>query len=229
MAEKTQFNIPLLMVNAEPKRERRDAVENRERILETAVSLFAEQGVHTISMADIAKAAGVGKGTLYRRFANKGELCLALMDTQMRDFQNDSFARMQQSAIDGVPPLTQLTQFIDSLIYFTEAHAPLLCEVQREGMLDGLSDERAQLPHFWQHMTVSGLLKTAVFNNQLSPTIDIEYTADALLAPLKADIFRFQRTVRGFSLERISAGLQQLIMGLSHIDIPESIDRSIVG
>lgn len=221
MAEKRQYNIPLLMVNVEPKRERRDAVENRERILKTAVSLFAEQGVHHVNMADIAKVAGVGKGTLYRRFANKGELCLALMDSQMRDFQNKTFAQMQQSTVEGMPPLVQLTQFIDSLIYFTEAHAPLLCEVQHEGMLDGLSDEHAQLPHFWQHMTVSCLLKTAVYNNQLSPAIDIEYTADAILAPLKADIFRFQRTVRGFSLERISAGLQQLIMGLSHIDIPE--------
>lgn len=221
MAINKQNNIPLQMINAEPKRERRDAVENRERILETAVSLFTAQGVQQVSMADIATAAGVGKGTLYRRFANKGELCLALMDSQMRDFQNKTFADMQQSVIDGVPPLTQLTQFVDSLIYFTEDHAPLLCEVQREGMLEGLSDEHMQRPHIWQHMTIYGLLKTAVFNKQLPPAIDIEYTADAILAPLQADIFRFQRTARGFSLERISAGLQQFIMGLSHIDIPE--------
>jgi len=221
MAQKNQSSIPLMLVNAEPKRERRDAVENRARILETAVSLFAEQGVSQVSMADIAKAAGVGKGTLYRRFANKAELCLALMDTQMRDFQNDTFLRMQQSATDSVPPLEQLTQFIDSLVHFTETHSPLLCEVQREGMLEGISDELVQLPHFWQHMTICGLLKTAVFNKQLSPTIDIDYTADALLSTLKADIFRFQRTGRGFSVERISAGLQLFITGLSRIEIPE--------
>lgn len=218
MAEKTETNIPLQMMKAEPKRERRDAVENRKRILETAVSLFAEQGVHAVNMADVAKAAGVGKGTLYRRFANKGELCLALLDTQMRDFQNKTFAYMQQSAADSVPSLVQLTQFIDSLIYFTEDHAPLLCEVQREGMLEESSDADAQRPHIWQHMTVSGLLKTAVFNNEIPPTIDIDYTSDAILAPLKADIFRFQRTIRGFSLARISAGLQRLIMGLRYID-----------
>ncbi len=214
-------SIALTMSGATPKRERRDAVKNRERILKTAVSLFAQHGVRQVSMADIAKAAGVGKGTLYRRFANKGELCLALMDTQMRDFQNDTFLLMQQSAADGVPPLEQLCGFIDSLVHFTEAHSPLLCEVQRAGMLEGLSDERIQLPHFWQHMTIASLLKTAVFNNQLSPIIDIDYTADALLSPLKADIFRFQRTVRDFPLERISAGLQLFITGLSRIEILE--------
>ena len=221
MTEKEPSSIPLLMIKTEPKRERRDAVENRARILKTAVSLFAQYSVREVSMADIAKAAGVGKGTLYRRFANKGELCLALMDTQMRDFQNETFAHMQQSAMDDVPPLEQLTAFIDTLVYFTEDHSPLLCEVEREGMLEGVSDERIQLPHFWQHMTIASLLKTAVFNKTLSPTIDIEYTADALLSSLKADIFRFQRTVRGFSLERISAGLQLFITGLSRIEIPQ--------
>lgn len=218
MAEKEENTISLTVVDSASKPERRDAVENRARILQTAEFLFTEQGVHNVNMADIAKAAGVGKGTLYRRFANKGELCLALLDTQMRDFQNGILSRMQQLTTDGVPKLEQLDQFIDALVYFTETHAPLLCEVQREGMLMDMDEARVQLPHFWQHMTISGLLKTAVAEGELSAGVDIDYVSDALLAPLKADIFHFQRTSRGFSLERISAGLRQIISGLSQID-----------
>jgi len=194
--------------------QRRDAAANRERILAAAEKLFARHGVADVTMADVAQEAGVGKGTLYRRFTNKGELCLALMDSQMTEFQNNMLARMQRMSADGVPRLTQLDQFIDALVYFTDAHSPLLCEVQREGLIQGVEGSGLQLPHFWQHMTVSGLLKAAVAQGELPSDLDIDYFADALLAPLKADIFRFQRQARGFSLERISAGLRLIVRGL---------------
>ena len=87
----------------ERKSERRDAAENREHILRIAESLFAEQGVASVNMADIAKAAGVGKGTLYRRFANKGELCLALMDDQFREFQDIMLDRFRQLTRERPP------------------------------------------------------------------------------------------------------------------------------
>lgn len=208
---------PVDEVGTTQRSERRDAAANRLLILQTAEKLFAEQGVEDVNMADIAQAAGVGKGTLYRRFSNKGELCLALMDSQMADFQNGMLARMRQLSARGVPNLEQLDQFLDALVHFTDTHSPLLCVVQREGLLQG-TDNSLQMPHFWQHMTVSGLLKTAVAAGELSPDLDVDYLADALLAPLKADIFRFQREVRGFSLERISAGLRALVNGLCYYE-----------
>jgi AcrR family transcriptional regulator len=197
--------------------ERRDAAANRARILETAEKLFARHGVAAVSMADIAQAADVGKGTLYRRFANKGELCLALLDSQMMEFQNNMLARMQQMAAEGIPRLEQLEQFLDALVYFTDIHIPLLSEVEREGLLQDVGGS-LQFPHFWQHMTVSGLLKAAAANGELVPELDTDYLADAILSPLKADIFRFQRVVRGFSLERISAGLRLLVAGLAYVE-----------
>ena len=194
--------------------ERRDAAANRSKILETAERLFNQYGVANVNMADIAQAAEVGKGTLYRRFANKGELCLALMDTQMADFQNGMLARMQQMNVDGTPKLEQLAQFIDALVYFTDTHSPLLCEVQREGLIPNIADTRLQLPHFWQYMTVSGLLRAAAAAGEIPANLDTDYLADALLSPMKADFFQFQKSNRGFSLERISAGLRTLLSGL---------------
>jgi AcrR family transcriptional regulator len=212
--------ISLGSIGSAKRTERRDAAENRTLLLQTAESLFAQYGVTEVNMADIAQAAGVGKGTLYRRFANKAELCLALLDTQMADFQNTMLERMRQMSENGVPSLSQLEQFLDALVYFTDVHSPLLCEVQREGLL-GNFDERHQRPHFWQHMTVSGLLQTAVANGELSTSLDIPYLSDALLAPLHANIFYFQRVGRGFSLERISAGLCSILRGLQHIQEEE--------
>ena len=200
------------------RQERRDAAANRARILQTAEKLFAEHGVANVNMADIAQAAEVGKGTLYRRFTNKAELCLALMDTQMVEFQNGILSRLQQMSAQNTPKMDQLDQFIDALIYFTDAHAPLLCEVQRAGLLQEQDPDGLELPHFWQYMTVNGLLRAAVLNGELSDTLDVDYLADAILAPLKADIFYYQREVRGFSLERISAGLRLMLAGLRHCD-----------
>lgn len=64
-----------------PRALRRDAVRNRERLLAAARELFAEQGFD-VTLDDIARHAGIGVGTAYRRFANKGELLNALYAEQ---------------------------------------------------------------------------------------------------------------------------------------------------
>jgi AcrR family transcriptional regulator len=191
--------------------ERADAAANRRLILQTAERLFEEHGVAEVTMADIAAAAGVGKGTLYRRFDNKAELALALLDGQTRDFQNGVLNQLRIYEEQGTPFVDRLDYFLDALVRFTDAHVPLLCVVQSEGMIE---DRELSRPYHWQHLTVSALLERAAAAAELPPTLDISYTADALLAPLRADIFRYQRAARGFSIERISSGLRDLLHAL---------------
>lgn len=194
------------------RQERADAAANRALILETAERLFAEHGVAAVNMADIAEEAGVGKGTLYRRFANKAELCMALLDTQLQEFQETMLARMRAQTAEGVSYREQLDQFIDSLVYFTEIHAPLLCEVQRSDL--AAEGPNLNRPHYWLHMTIRGLLQKAVQARELPTHLDVDYLAEAILSPLRTEVFAFQRVTRGFSLERISAGLRSLVGGL---------------
>jgi AcrR family transcriptional regulator len=192
--------------------ERRDAVVNRQLILEAAQDLFDQYGVAAVNMADIATAAGVGKGTLYRRFANKGELCLALMDDQMRTFQDRMLKQMRLESAENVPYLDQLAHFLDALVYFVDIHIPLLCEAAQ---LAPTLENAVHRPHFWQYMTVRGLLESAEKAGELRPGLDSAFSAEALLAPITAQTFRYQRQVLNFSLERISAGLQAFVMGLA--------------
>lgn len=65
-------------------RERSDAARNRRVILDAAERLITERGVDAVSMDDIAAAAGVGKGTLFRRFGDRTGLIKALVN-QYRD------------------------------------------------------------------------------------------------------------------------------------------------
>jgi AcrR family transcriptional regulator len=212
----TQIDVAMITGDgAPPRRERSDAAANRKLILAAAENLMAERGVEAVTMAEIAQAAGVGKGTLYRRFTNKPQLCLALMNEQMLSFQNDVLACLQEQATRDVPFMQQLSSFLESLVYFTDIHLPLLCEVQRAGLISTVDEQ--EMPHVWQYMTAKGLLNAAVQSGELSTAIDIEYMADALLAPLRVTLFRYQREVRAFSLQRIVAGLQTLASGLATV------------
>jgi len=88
--------LPLFDGGPGPK-VRADAARNRARILEVAEALVAEAGIEAVSMEDVARAACVGTGTLYRRFGDRAGLAFALLDQQTRDFQN--------ALISGPPPL----------------------------------------------------------------------------------------------------------------------------
>jgi AcrR family transcriptional regulator len=64
---------------------RRDAERNRQRILDAAREAFAEEGL-AVTLDEIAHRAGVGVGTVYRRFPDKEQLIDALFEHQMQEF-----------------------------------------------------------------------------------------------------------------------------------------------
>jgi AcrR family transcriptional regulator len=64
---------------------RRDAERNRQRILDAAAEAFAAEGL-SITLDEIARRAGVGVGTIYRRFPDKEQLIDALFERQMQEF-----------------------------------------------------------------------------------------------------------------------------------------------
>jgi AcrR family transcriptional regulator len=68
---------------------RSDAARNRERLLETAAELFADQGLQA-SVDDVARRAGVGMGTLYRHFPTKEALISELLQELLRGVLEDA-------------------------------------------------------------------------------------------------------------------------------------------
>ena len=73
-------------------RERADAARNRARVLAAAERLFAERGAADVTMEDIARAAGVGRGTLYRRYPDRAAIAVALLDEHERSRRSGSCA-----------------------------------------------------------------------------------------------------------------------------------------
>src|SRR4051794_27535899 len=86
---------------------RRDAALNRERLLAAARELFADRGLD-VTLNDIARHAGVGVGTAYRRFANKGEVIEALFEQSLEDI-----AAVAREALDDPDPWLGLVGFLE--------------------------------------------------------------------------------------------------------------------
>lgn len=207
---------PLVVLNNEDspaeRTERSDAAANRRRILVAAEKLFAEHGAHAVNMADIAKAAKVGQGTLYRRFSNKGELCLALLDSQMADFQNSVLLHLGEMTQARSPFLAQLDWFLDAMVYFHERHLPLLCVAASDLPILQIGRPSAWV---WEQLTVRGLLQSALRKDEIrregALQLDVPVYADLLLAPLQPGAFELARHIDQYSLERISAGVRMLV------------------
>lgn len=90
---------------------RRDAAENRERVLAAAVALFARQG-RDVSMATIADEAGVGVGTLYRRYPTR-ELLLQALTERSFELVLGAIGRAHQ---ESGPGIRKLELFYDATI-----------------------------------------------------------------------------------------------------------------
>lgn len=188
--------------------ERRDAARNRATILATARELFERRGVTCVTMEEISREAGVGKGTLYRRFPNKVDLCQALLDESTRRLQSETLQIL--SGADAAP-LEKLGLFFERLVCFTEQNLDLLYG-GHEVLIGG--DRLAQFSHpahDWQRSTVLGLLRAAVRAGDLDADADLQYLSEALLAPLNVDLYYHQRRVEGLPPGRISAGMKSLV------------------
>lgn len=208
---------------APERQERRDARENRERILAAAKDLFATRGVAATTMKDVAEAAGVGKGTLYRHFAHKGELCGAMLHEDVIAFRN-----RVGPLLDGVKseasPLARLDILLTERLRMTELHLPLFAAIEEATM--GGRPARPFRGRFgtWTHERIVALLAEAVAQGEVLP-LDLDFTADAILEVMAPALYSFQRHTSGYSLERIVAGLRRLFVDGLRADSRRHNDR----
>ena len=194
-------------VAARCRPERRHAAEFDCRILAAARSLFSTLGVAAVSMHQVAMAACVGQGTLYRRYANKGELCLDLLGEQGHMLQTETEAFLAQTATTSAR--TRLDGVLERLVRFEEANWQLLSAIV-EASCGGRRDLQYRNPLVqWLHSAIASLLEEAVTRHELPP-VDVTYTADALLSALAVDLYLYQRQERGFSPERILQGVRRI-------------------
>ncbi|MGQ0777782.1 MAG: TetR/AcrR family transcriptional regulator [Pseudonocardiales bacterium] len=186
--------------------ERADAARNRRALLSAAHRIVAEQGVDALSMDRVAAAAGVGVGTVYRRFGDRTSLAYALLDDGERQFQ--------AAFISGPPPLGPGAPDAARLRAFLHAYVDRL---ERQSELLALAESSSPAAPYHSAAYRIHRMHLAALLTRLRPDADTDYLIDALLAILSARLFRHQRQELQFSTDRIKLGLDQLLNGL----IPE--------
>jgi AcrR family transcriptional regulator len=182
------------------QRERADARRNRERILCAVARLVDERGIDGVSMDDVAAEAGVGKGTLYRRFGDRWSLLRALIEEPEREFQEE-LIRGEPPLGPGAPPVERLRAFGAGLLELLERHARFILAG------DNVPTGRYRHPVYAFYRTHMAMLLREI----LGEGTRTEYLVDALLAPLAPEPFLYQREILGLSLEEMTEGWQALV------------------
>ncbi len=179
--------------------ERCDAARNRRLLLDAATDLVATVGADAITMDAVATKAGVGKGTVFRRFGNRAGLMRALLDHTEK--------KLQHSFMFGDPPLGPgATRSIDSSpsAELDSSSSTSRGEVLRAA--ESADDARYSAPaHMVNFTHVLSLLRAAEVDG------DLELLAYWLLTPLEATLVLHQYRDLGMPMDRLADGWEDLV------------------
>jgi AcrR family transcriptional regulator len=192
-----------------PRPERADAARNRQLLLAAAREIIAEHGTGELTMDGLAATAGLGKGTVYRRFGTRAGIFQALLDDDERQFQ--------QQVLSGPPPLGPGAPPPDRLIAYGRARIDFLIEHRQiaRAALDG----REPIPAGAQTPMSRAHIRFLLGQIRLG-TADLDVLATQLTAALDGPLLLYlsaatlTQTAPQLS-ERLGQGWQDLIRRLT--------------
>ena len=180
---------PLLPLLGEPAPERRDAARNREALLVAAEALIEHCGIEGVTMDALAARAGVGKGTVFRRFGSREGLMAALL--------NFSETEWQASVISGPPPLGPGAPAMDRLLAFGRSRLEATLKLGDLIRAAGRAGTRSYAAYSFVAMHTRYLM------GELDVSGDVALLSTALLAPLEVPILEQQVQIEGIDVDRI--------------------------
>ncbi|GAA3816949.1 TetR/AcrR family transcriptional regulator [Streptomyces chiangmaiensis] len=193
-----------LMPTFKPTQLRADAARNRTRLLEVAARLAAERGIANVTMEDIACGAGVGKGTVFRRFGDRAGLLVELLSHQEEQFQTVLISGPPPLG-PGAPAVERLHAFGSGVVRHEHAHRDLYLAAHADP-----ARHRLGAPYQFRLAHVAMLLREARAEG------DLELVAHTLLGYLETVLVDHLLTRRGMPVERVEAGWRDLVDRFTH-------------
>ncbi|WP_424887240.1 TetR/AcrR family transcriptional regulator [Streptomyces sp. XH2] len=163
------------------RRPRKDATRNRAAVLAAADALFARcEHPEEVTMADIAAAAGVGKGTLFRAFGDRTGLIRALYEARLEPVRN-AVEEGPSPLGPATPPLQRVPALLDAVLCFKLDNRHLALALEQTG-----ADSPYRAEHYGRwHSLLRDLLE------RIPGPADSDFTAHALLAATRADLVEY--------------------------------------
>jgi len=189
----------------EPRVERADALRNRRHLLAMAREMLTEQNADKLTMDGLAERAGLGKGTVFRRFGTRAGIFQALLDDDERAFQ--------EQVLSGPPPLGPGATPLDRLIAYGRARVGFMLEHREiaRAALDGSQPIPAGSERALSRVHIRMLLGQIPLGTADLNVLAFELTA-ALEGPLLLYLSASDLTEASSQLqERIAQGWQDLV------------------
>jgi AcrR family transcriptional regulator len=186
--------------------QRRQAAGNHTKIVRAARALLADADASALDMRDVAKAAGVGVGTVYRRFGDKAGLLAELLGDDERQLQ-DAILSGAPPLGPGAPPRERLQAFLEALVDLTERNLNILLATDATAPAGRLSIGAYGAWHLHLVHLLGALDADADAD-------DRAWRADLLLAALDPALYAHQRRRRGLSADRIARNLGETAVKL---------------
>ncbi|MFG2121197.1 TetR/AcrR family transcriptional regulator [Streptomyces sp. NPDC048710] len=162
------------------RRPRKDATRNRAAVFAAADTLFAQcQSPESVTMADIAAAAGVGKATLFRAFGDRTGLIRALYEARLEPVRN-AVEEGPPPLGPATPPLVRVPALLDAVLCFKLDNRHLALALEQTG---AASPYRAEHYERWH-----ALLRDLLEQIPSAGSGSADFTAHALLAATRADL-----------------------------------------
>ncbi|MFF8104150.1 TetR/AcrR family transcriptional regulator [Streptomyces sp. NPDC016640] len=183
------------------RKPRKDAARNRAALLAAADELFARcESPDDITMSDVATAAGVGKGTLFRAFGDRTALIRALYAARLEP--------LERAVAEGPPPLGPGTPAPERVPALLDA---VLCfKLDNRHLALALEGAGADSPYRAEHYgRWHALLRSALAD--VPDLADGDFTAHALLAAVRADLVEYLAGVRGLGRDELRSRLGEFV------------------
>lgn len=191
-------------------------VDKEMKRLEIAVAageLFGKRGFDKVTIKDVAKAAGIGKGTVYEYFKNKEELINGAFETLMSHMETE----VASSIDENLPPLESLKKITESFIMGLEHFGSqygffleYMLHLERTGQKSELLTQA--LMGFRQ--LVTALIEAAKLQGHVRKNLNIEHAAAAFIAWFDGVVFHWMILREPSMSEMADAYLDTFLNGI---------------
>lgn len=184
-------------------------LERRNKILQVAAEVFAEKGIDRTTIDDIARRAGMGKGTIYRRVGKKEDLLFLLIETSARQIVDAIKSEVRKRT----DPLLQFKEAVYALCDFYENNLSLAIllasQVASHVTFSKKDFRKIQFNDAGIFKLIEDILESAIKKGQIRP-VDTHAITKGLVRFLEPNIYQYLRFQRDYTKGEIA----QLVISL---------------